>query len=104
MASVVAALDAAIRAAGVPIQGVAIGNLGDRSTWRVSPRELQAKAQPVIDAFVVPTLAELADVEARSRIEERALLSGMRAVYEAIPNPTRTWAQVKARALELYRT
>ena len=46
-----ARLDAAIRAAGVPIVGVSIGDPADKATWKVHPPELQASAQPTIDAF-----------------------------------------------------
>lgn len=35
----------------VPIVGVSIGDPADKATWRVSPPELQAQAQPIIDAF-----------------------------------------------------
>ena len=44
-------LDAALRAAGVPIVGISIGNPADKTTWRVNPSTLQAAAQPIIDAF-----------------------------------------------------
>lgn len=44
-------LDAALKAAGVPILGVSIGDEANRATWRVSPASLQAQAQPTIDAF-----------------------------------------------------
>lgn len=44
-------LDRAIKAAGVPITGVSIGDQADRTTWRVHPATLQAAAQPTIDAF-----------------------------------------------------
>ena len=44
-------LDAAIKAAGVPIVGVSIGNDADKATWTVQPPHLQGAAQPTIDAF-----------------------------------------------------
>ena len=56
-----ARLDQAIRAAGIAIDGVFVGSETDRSTWRVSPDSLQATAQPIIDAYVEPTRAQLAD-------------------------------------------
>lgn len=46
-----ARVDRAIRAAGVPIVSLSIGDDLDKSTWLVQPPELQAQAQPVIDAF-----------------------------------------------------
>ena len=41
----------AIRAAGVPIVGVSIGDATDRTTWKVQPSSLQSAAQPTIDSF-----------------------------------------------------
>ena len=47
-------LDAQLKAAGMPIIGVSIGANDDKSTWTVQPPELQAQAQPTIDAFDIP--------------------------------------------------
>jgi len=62
-------LDTAMQAAGVPIIGVSVGHASDRSTWTVQPASLQAQAQPIIDAFVMPTAAQLAEkaIDATSR-------------------------------------
>lgn len=46
-----ARLDQALKVKGIPIVGVSIGNEADRATWTVQPPELQAQAQPIIDAF-----------------------------------------------------
>lgn len=46
-----ARVDAALRAAGVAITSVSIGDAANRATWKVQPANLQAQAQPVIDAF-----------------------------------------------------
>lgn len=51
MSTLAARLDRAIRSAGVAITGVSIGSDADRATWRVQPPDLQAAAQPTIDAF-----------------------------------------------------
>ena len=48
---IAARVEWAIRAAGVDILGVSIGEDANKATWRVSPASLQAAAQPVIDAF-----------------------------------------------------
>lgn len=48
-------LERALRAAGVPVIGVVIGDHANRATWTVQPESLQAQAQPIIDAFVLPT-------------------------------------------------
>tara|TARA_R110000824_G_scaffold76509_6_gene193856 strand:+ start:2694 stop:3077 length:384 start_codon:yes stop_codon:yes gene_type:complete len=47
-------LDQQIRAAGIAIVSVSIVDAANKSTWTVQPPELQASAQPIIDAFNVP--------------------------------------------------
>ena len=44
-------LDKQLKSAGLPIVGVSIGSSADKSTWTVQPPELQAQAQPIIDAI-----------------------------------------------------
>ena len=44
-------LSAALKAAGIPITGVSIGDATNRATWKARPDNLQGAAQPVIDAF-----------------------------------------------------
>lgn len=51
MADVTAALDRAIRAAGVAITGVSIGDPANKATWAVRPVNLQSAAQATINAF-----------------------------------------------------
>lgn len=46
-------LYAAIRAAGVMITGVSVFDVTNRATWTVVPANLQADAQPIIDAFTI---------------------------------------------------
>jgi len=41
----------AITTAGIQAVSVSIGNPADKSTWKVAPTNLQAAAQPTIDAF-----------------------------------------------------
>ena len=71
-------LDRAIRAAGVPIVGVSIGDATDRRTWRVSPSSLQGAAQPTIDAFD-PEAASLLAAELDAEAQQTALPRPMRA-------------------------
>lgn len=99
-----ARLDQAIRAAGVAIDGVFIGIEADRSTWRVSPDYLQTAAQPIIDAYVKPTAAQLADEDAQRDVNEKKLQAVALALWEAIPAPTMTKVQLKARAIAIYKT
>lgn len=51
MANTATRLDTALRAAGVAIDGVSIGDPANRATWKVQPANLQAQAQPTIDGF-----------------------------------------------------
>ncbi len=41
----------AIKAAGVAIADVSIGDVANKATWKVQPASLQTAAQPTIDAF-----------------------------------------------------
>jgi hypothetical protein len=51
MMNIAAQLDRTLKAAGVAIVGVSIGDRSDKSTWTVQPSTLQAAAQPTISAF-----------------------------------------------------
>lgn len=51
MADIGAALDRKLRAEGLAIDGVSIGDPANKATWTVHPPNLQAQAQPFIDAF-----------------------------------------------------
>lgn len=73
--SIAADLDQAIRLAGVPITGVSIGTVGDRSTWRVRPESLQAQAQSVIDTYVIPTPAQMLDQQATLTSRQKDILA-----------------------------
>jgi hypothetical protein len=97
-------LDQQLKAAGVPIVGVSIGDPNDRSTWKVQPESLQSQAQPIIDAYVDPTPATLFDQFAEQRIGEKALIATALALWECIPAPTMTKAQLRARAKAIFKT
>lgn len=75
---VAARLDAALKAAGLPILGVSIGDPANRSTWIVHPPDLQASAQPIIDAFD-PDDASLIAAELDIEAQQTALPRPMRA-------------------------
>lgn len=96
-------LDKAIRAAGVAIVGVSIGSEQDRSTWRVEPATLQAAAQPVIDSFEAPTPNTLLDEAAVRDTSRKELRAVAEALWECIPNPTMTKAQMRVRAIAIYK-
>ena len=97
-------LDEALRGAGVPITGVFIGDDTNRSTWRVQSPALQAQAQPIIDAYVLPTPAQMLDEDAERETTEKKLQAISLALWECIPAPTMTKAQFKARAKAIFKT
>ena len=49
--TIAAWIDRAIKLGGVPILGITVPDVSDKSTWRVDPPSLQGAAQPIIDAF-----------------------------------------------------
>ena len=96
-------LKAAIKVAGVAIDDVWIGDEDNRSTWRVRPESLQAQAQPIIDAYVDPTPAQLADEHAERETTDKKVMAVALALWECIPAPTMTKAQLRSRAKAIYK-
>lgn len=103
MNTLAARLDAAIRAAGVPIDGVSIGNEQNRATWRVVPASLQAQAQPIIDAFVVPTPDQVKDEAAIRDVDAKALKAVVMEIYPYLGAGKPTLAQLRANILARYK-
>jgi len=66
-------LDRKLKAEGLAIVGVSIGNSTDTTTWRVQPSELQAQAQPFIDAVDV-AVWEQDEVWAELRVDRNTRL------------------------------
>jgi hypothetical protein len=91
-------------AAGVSVTDVSIGQRADKSTWLVEPSLLQTAAQPIIDAYVEPTPAQLLDEDSERETTEKKLLAVALALWECIPAPTLTKAQLRARAKAIYKT
>jgi hypothetical protein len=90
MKTLAARLDAAVKAAGVPIVSLSVGSEQDRLTWRVEPRALQPQAQPILDAFVIPTPEQLADEEADLEANRKIVRAIAREVYDIVPaNPNK---------------
>lgn len=98
-----ARLDQTIKAAGVPILGVSISDDANRATWLVYPADLQAAAQPIIAAFVLPTPAQLADEDAQRDTNRKELQAVAVALWECITAPTLTKAQLKNRIVAIYK-
>lgn len=109
MATVVELLSREILAAGVPITGVSIGTMTDKTTWRIdflpnaSP-EQRATGATVMAAFVLPTAQQLADEDANEQTQTKALKAVALALWECIPAPTMTKAQLAARVKAIYKT
>jgi len=101
-------LEAAVRAAGLPVVGVSIGDPADRSTWRVdlaasaTPAQ-RAQAVTVRDTVVVDGAA-LLDADAVGDVDQKVLRAVVQALWEAIPAPLLTKAQLRARAIAIYKT
>lgn len=95
-------LDAALKAANVPIVGVVIGDVADRTTWKVTPAYLQPQAQMVIDAFNPSDPAW----EDAAKDREMDGLKAIRALADAtFELKTNAWtkAQFLARVKAIYR-
>lgn len=102
--------DAALRRAGIPIHGVSIGRPDDRQTWRINYTEAATPAQRADGEALRATYDPLADTtyqdeEATRRYDgDRALQAVAGALWECIPSPTMTRAQLRARAIAIYKS
>ena len=95
-----ARLDRAVRAAGVPIVGVSIGDPANRATWTVQPSSLQVSAQPTIDAFnpLDPAYeTEELDAEVRAALDNERLTASVVWVILKQMYPADTDAQTKTK-------
>ncbi len=64
-------LDSALKAAGVPIVGVSIGDPADRSTWRVELLESATKEHEATAAALILSVDVSADASDDVRVKER---------------------------------
>lgn len=94
----------AIQAAGVQVVDVIIGQEQARETWRVVPPSLQPDAQPIINAYVDPTPNTLLDEYAEKRVSDKAIIAVAHALWECIPAPTMTKAQLMVRVKVIYKS
>lgn len=97
-----------LRAAGVPVVGVFCPS-DDKATWRVdfAPEATQAhrdQATALIAAWVPPTPATLLDRNAQRDVDDKKLRAVAQALWECIPAPTKTKAQMRDRAIAIYKT
>ena len=105
-----ARLDTAIRAAGIAIDGVSIGDSADKATWKVQPSSLQAAAQPTIDAFNVNDPAhETAELDAavKHALDQERLYSAIVwAVLDTYSGPATKakYNAARTKVIEFYKT
>lgn len=108
MASIAAILDQALRAANVPIVGVSIGDTADRTKWTVqflpgaTPAQI-VTAQTIVNTVVVDATAQQ-DADAIGDVDAKALRAAIQALWECIPAPTMTKAQLRTRAIAIWKT
>jgi hypothetical protein len=104
-------LERAIRDAGIPIDGVSIGDVNDRSTWRAfyqPAATAQQRAQgdqilATVDPQDATVLTELKADYASSLTNQDVLIALAQALWEAIPAPVTTLVQTRARFLALLK-
>jgi len=104
MITLASRLETALRGAGLAVTGVSVGEASDRASWLVHPRDLQAQAKPIIDAFVLPTPAQELDEQAMSEVDEKKLRAIVMGIYECWPNPLFTRSQLRNRIIAIYKT
>ena len=54
MFNIAETLDGQLRTAGIDVISVSIGDIADKSTWKIQPTDLQSASQSTIDAFDIP--------------------------------------------------
>jgi hypothetical protein len=83
--STAAIVDHALRAAGIPIVGVSLGDLTDRSTWRVQFDPAATPTQQAQAATILATVAIDAPAQtAQARIEAQAQMDAIPIYLRAI--------------------
>jgi hypothetical protein len=101
--------DRALRRALVPITGVSIKHADDRTTWRIDYLPEATEAERAIgenlrQTYDMDTDTAGKDEVAQTRYDAEKLLQAVAvALWECIPAPTMTKAQLKARAIAIYR-
>lgn len=109
--SIPVVVDRALRQAGIPIAGVSIGSLTDRTTWTAQylPSATDAqKAQgaqilATLDPQDAPTVTAVKSDVSTVRVSDELLRAIVQGLHEAIPAPALTLAQLRARILAIYR-
>lgn len=105
-------VDRALRDAGIPIDGVSMGDPVNRATWRVFYSASATPAQRAQGDALLTTLdpqdpVTIANVKADLSItlaDTEVLKAVTQALWECIPVPTLTKIQLRARILQLLRS
>lgn len=102
-------LDKALRAAGVPIVGVSVGNDADPGTWSIqfnapATQEQRDQGAAILAAYVSPSASVLEDETAQRDTNRKELQAVALGLWECIPAPTMTKAQLKNRIVAIYKT
>lgn len=104
-------LDRALRDAGVPIDGVSVGNTADRSTWKAfytaaaTPAQ-RAQGDNLLLTFDPQDAATIASVKAdiaTGLTDADVMKAVARGLWEAIPAPTVTLVQLRNRIIQLLK-
>jgi hypothetical protein len=104
-------LDRALRDAGIPIDGVSVGDVNDRTTWRVfyttmatAPQRTQGNQLLLsIDPQDAPTLTSVKAIMATARLNDEFLQAIVQGLWEAIPSPTLTLPQLRQRVKQIFQ-
>jgi hypothetical protein len=109
--TLVVVLDRALRDAGIPIDGVSVGDSNDRSTWKAFYQDAATPAQRTQGDNILATL-QASDVTTNANLKadlavtladldvDKALAQ---ALWECIPAPTMTRVQLRARVIALLK-
>lgn len=107
MVSIAAVVDAALRAANVPIIGVALGDPLNRATWTVLFVPTATPADRATAATILTTVAvdaaTLSDLDAISDVDQKVLKALVLGLWELVPAPTMTKAQLRTRILAIWK-
>jgi hypothetical protein len=104
-------VERALRDAGIPIDGVRIGDSVDRSTWRAfysATATAQQRTQgdqllATLDPQDAPTLTSVKAVMATARLNDEFLQAIVQGLWEAIPSPTLTLSQLRQRVKQIFQ-
>lgn len=110
--SPIVVLDRALRDAGIPIDGLAMGHPTNKATWVVyytvaaTPAQ-RAQGDALLQTFDTQDATTIANIKAdyaMSQVDADILTSLAQALWECIPAPSKTLVQLRARFIALLKT